>query len=186
MVESIYAEYMQKSRIFVYPFLDIRKGSEAVPIESYISWTDKYSFDDYKLICIYHLRDDDVFKKFEKQKLTGNKLFDSYYETVDGQGAYVFDMSDHKSDWNHFINGTYTKLSTNAKNMILKFFMTNKRNYHVINSYLNPELYYESYAKLLDVNEKLLREVGELCSKPDLDKETLTAEIKSIPLFHHF
>lgn len=186
MVNSVYTDYIQKSRIFVYPFLDIRKGSEAVPIESYISWTGKYTFEDYKLVCLYHLRDDDVFKKFEKVKLTGNKLFDSYYETADGQGAYVFDMSDYKSDWKHFLDGSYTKLSTNAKNMILKFFMTNKSNYHHINSYLNPEIYYENYAKLLDVSEKLLREVGELCSKPDLDKETLKAEIKSIPLFHHF
>ena len=186
MVNRVYDEYIQKSRIFIYPLLDIKKGSEAVPIESYVSWTGVFDSSEMKYVCIYHLRDDDTFKRFEKVKLTGNKLFHAYYETVDGNGAYVFDMSEYKSDWNHFIDGKYTLLSSNTKNAILKFFMTNKSNYHQINSYLNPEIYFEQYANLLNVSEKLLRDVGELCSKPDLDKETLIAEIKSISLFHHF
>jgi hypothetical protein len=61
--------------------------------------------------------------------------------------------------------------------------MANKSNYHQINSYLNPEIYYEQYANLLNVNEKILRDVGELCSKPDLKKENLKAKVKSISLF---
>lgn len=185
MITKLHKEYIQKSRLFLYPLLDIKKGSEAVPIESYISWTGLYVPEDTKFVCVYHLRDDDVFRRFEKSKLTSNKLFHSYYETVDDEGVYVFDMSDYTSDWECFVMGKYSKMTTDTKNKILKFFMANKSNYHQINSYLNPEIYYEQYANLLNVNEKVLRDVGELCSKPDLEKENLKAEIKSISLFQH-
>jgi hypothetical protein len=185
MITKLHKEYIQKSRLFIYPLLDIRKGSEAVPIESYISWTGLYAPEDMKYVCVYHLRDDDVFRRFEKNKLTSNKLFHSYYETVDDEGVYVFDMTEYTQDWDKFLIGKYSTMSTDTKNKILKFFMANKSNYHQINSYLNPEIYYEQYANLLNVSEKILRDVGELCSKPDLEKENLKAEIKSISLFQH-
>lgn len=183
MITKLYTEYIQKSRIFIYPLLDIRKGSEAVPIESYISWTGLYAPDNMKFVCVYHLRDDDVFRRFEKNKLTGNKLFHSFYETTTDEGVYVFDMSEYKQDWEKFLVGKYSQITTDTKNKILKFFMANKSNYHQINSYLNPEIYYEQYANLLNINEKILRDVGELCSKPELKKENLKAKVKSISLF---
>jgi hypothetical protein len=185
MITKLHKEYIQKSRLFLYPLLDIRKGSEAVPIESYISWTGQHAPEDMKFVCVYHLRDDDVFRRFEKNKLTSNKLFHSYYETVDDEGVYVFDMTEYTQDWDKFLTGKYSTMTADTKNKILKFFMANKSNYHQINSYLNPEIYYEQYANLLNVSEKILRDVGELCSKPDLEKENLKAEIKSISLFQH-
>lgn len=183
MITKLYTEYIQKSRLFLYPLLDIRKGSEAVPIESYVSWTGLYAPEDMKFVCVYHLRDDDVFRRFEKNKLTGNKLFHSFYETTNDEGVYVFDMTEYKHDWDQFLAGRYSQITTDTKNKILKFFMANKSNYHQINSYLNPEIYYEQYANLLNVNEKILRDVGELCSKPELKKENLKAKVKSISLF---
>lgn len=182
MIDSLYKDYIQKSRIFIYPLLDIKKGSEAVPLESYISWQGIYTLNDYKFICAYHLRDDETFKRFEKVKLINNKLFDSYYETEDNCSVYVFDLKSYSSDVDYFIDGKYSKISSEAKNKILKFFMNSKSNYHHINSYLNPEIYYEIYSRLLGVDESLLRGVGELCSKPDLEKETLISNLKSIPL----
>lgn len=184
MVIRLYSEYIQKSRIFLYPILGIPKGSEAVPIESYVSWKDMYTTDDQKYICIYPFRDDDVFRKFEKSKLTNHKLFDNYYETPDDKCIYVFDLDSHKSDYQHFLNGTYANMSQTMKDQILKFYMNNKNTYHQINSYLNPEIYYEQYAKLLTVNEKLLREVGQLCDKPNLQKENLITEVKKIAVFN--
>lgn len=182
MIDRLYKDYIQKSRIFIYPLLDIKKGSDAVPLESYISWQGIYAEKDRKFICVYHLRDDDTFKRFEKLKLVSNKLFDSYYETEDNRSVYVFDLKPYSEDLDKFISGKYSSLSAETKNKILKFFMNSKSNYHHINSYLNPEIYYEVYSKLLGVNESILRAVGELCSKPDLEKETLIANLKSIPL----
>jgi hypothetical protein len=46
----------------------------------------------------------------------------------------------------------------------------------MIESYVSPHLYFEDYAELLKVPLPLLKEVGELCSLPDLKKEML--EIK--------
>jgi hypothetical protein len=40
-----------------------------------------------------------------------------------------------------------------------------------------PEKYFSLYAQLLHVSEELLIEVGELCSKPDLEKENLVATV---------
>ena len=48
-----YMQYFQKSKIFLYPLLDIRKGEEFVPVETYIYWDGLYDESDYKYICIY-------------------------------------------------------------------------------------------------------------------------------------
>jgi hypothetical protein len=184
MIKSLQTEYIQKSRIFLYPLLDIKKGSDAVPIESYISWENKFKPEDKKFICVYCLREDDLFKKFEKIKLIGNKLFDSFYETSDDLGVYIFDYSVFGSDWDKFLVGKYSLLSSSTKTIILKFFMTNKSNYHYINSYLNPDPYFEIYAEHLDINEQVLKSIGELCSKPDMSKELLVAQEKTIKVFN--
>lgn len=183
MITKLHKEYIQKSRIFLYPLLDIQKGSEAVPVESYVCWTDKFSSDSCKFVCTYYLRDDTAFVRFEKAKLTGNKLFHSFYETEGGLGVYVFNFEDFSNDWQYFLQGKYSKLGPDVKNKILKFFLTNKATYHHINSYLHPEIYFEHYAKLLGVKESLLREVGELCSVPDFEKETLQATERKINIF---
>lgn len=185
MVTTLQTEYVQKSRIFLYPLLDIKKGSDAVPIESYISWKGKYTPEDKKFICTYHLRDDDAFKRFEKVKLLGSILFDSFYVSSDEMGIYVFDFSSFGSDWDKVMTGKFSKLSSPIKTTILKFFMANKNNYHYINSYLNPEQYFEIYAKLLEIDERVLKSVGELCSTLDFDKEMLIAEEKKITVFNY-
>jgi hypothetical protein len=183
MIKKLHSEYVQKSRIFLYPLLNIPKGSDAVPLESYISWSEKFSPNSYKFVCTYYLRDDTSFIKFEKTKLTGNKLFHSFYETDELHGVYVFDFEEYSKDWDHFLQGKYSKMSSDSKNSILKFFLNNKATYHHINSYLNPEIYFEEYAKLLNVNEGLLRSVGELCSPPDMSRETLVAKERNIDIF---
>lgn len=183
MIKKLHSEYVQKSRIFLYPLLNISKGSDAVPLESYISWSEKFSPGSYKFVCTYYLRDDESFIKFEKNRLTGNKLFHSFYETDESTGVYVFDFEEYSKDWDYFLQGKYSKMSSQSKNSILKFFLNNKATYHHINSYLNPEIYIEQYAKLLNVNEGLLRSVGELCSPPDIFRETLIAQERKIDIF---
>ena len=39
--------------------------------------------------------------------------------------------------------------------------------------FLTPSDGFDDYAKFLDIDVKTLEEIGELCSKPDLEKETL-------------
>jgi hypothetical protein len=41
-------------------------------------------------------------------------------------------------------------------------------------------MYYDLYSKILECDKKLLEEVGELCDKPDFEKETLSVNIKEL------
>jgi hypothetical protein len=74
--------------------------------------------EDMKLICKYHVRTDNEYKEFEKNVLLKhNRLCD--YVTVDNDTAiFTFDFSDLAEDWDHFINGRYSKLSNKTKDTI--------------------------------------------------------------------
>jgi len=178
MVKNLYSRYTQKSRMFLYPLLGIRRGSAVVPIESYISVAGLIKPDDHKLVCLYHLRTDLEFRLFEKGKLLNNSRFENFHEIEDDKGLYIFDFSDKPALWDCFTTGKYSKIDSESKKMILDFFNNNPANKDLINSYLNPDKYFNEYAKYLNIEPRILREVGELCSLPDFEKETLKADVK--------
>ena len=66
VINALYKKYFQKSKIFLYPLLDIKRGTSVVPSETYLSWNDTINSEDMKLICTYHFRTDDEYTKFEK------------------------------------------------------------------------------------------------------------------------
>ena len=105
MIKSLYTDYFQKSKIFLYPALGIARGTSVTPIETYTSWTGHYDHKDYKLIVTYHLRSDKDFMMFEKAKLLGNPYFMDFYESTDDKGIYVFDYSEFESDWEYYLEG---------------------------------------------------------------------------------
>jgi len=178
-LNSVYKKYFQKSKVFLYPLLDIKRGVSVVPIETYVSWDDYYNSEDMKLICLYDIRTDDEYKKFETNVLLKhNRLCD--YVKVNSQIVLTFDFSDLEDDWFHFIHGRYSKFSMNTKQKILNFFDKNSGNYAYMHSYLIPEKYFSNYAELLNVDAQLLIKVGELCTKPDLSKEKLILEIADL------
>jgi hypothetical protein len=180
MITSLYNDYSQKSRVFLYPLLKIQRGVSVTPICTYTSWVDHYDHSDYKLICTYHMRDDKEFYMFEKSKLFGNKLFEDFYHLDEGKGMYVFDYQDFKSDWDKYLSGKYSTFSDGVKSTILSFFAKSKTNYEYVDSYLNPSKYYDTYSRLLNCDRSVLENVIELCDKPDLDKETVDVKIKSL------
>ena len=51
-----------------------------------------------------------------------------------------------------------------------------------IDSFLNPDKYFKHYAEMINVKEKLLREVGELCDPPNIERETLIISVKNLEL----
>jgi hypothetical protein len=180
MIKSLYEGYFQKSGVFLFPILEIPKGTSVTPLGTYILLQDYYSEDDCKLITTYHLRDDPQFIAFEKAKLLGNRYYDYYLETTDNVGVYVFDLSDYKKDWDCFMQGNYSKMSKDLKLIVLSHYAKSKKNYVYVDSYLNPEMYFDMYSKLLGCSINLLKSVGELCDKPDLQKETLDIKIKDL------
>jgi len=94
--------------------------------------------------------------------------------------VYIFDFSDIKDDWNLFVNGKYSQMSDNIKRKILNFFEKNSGNYTYVKGFLYPETHFKDYARILNVDVELLESVGELCDKPDLDKEMLLIEVADL------
>lgn len=178
-LNSVYKKYFQKSKVFLYPLLGIKRGVSVVPVETYISWHGYYNSEDMKLICVYDVRTDDEYITFEKNILLGHTRLSDYVK-VNSQAVFTFDFSDLEDDWFHFIDGKYSKISMNLKQKILSFFDKYSGNYAYMHSYLIPEKYFSNYAELLDVEPEMLIKVGELCSKPDQAKEILVMDIADL------
>lgn len=179
---SVNRSYFQKSKVFIYPLLGIKKGESVSLIETYIGWKDKVHHDDCKLVCLYHLRTDKEFLEFEKRKLLSNIYFQEFFEVGDNKGVYIFDMRKYEDDWPNFIAGKYSKLSGRMKSSAINFQPKNTSNFAYINSFMYPEKYFGIYEELLKVDIKLLKNVGELCDRPDLEKEILIANVKDLEI----
>ena len=180
VIDALYRKYFQKSKIFMYPLLDIRRGTSVVPIETYLSWNTTLGSEDTKLVCVYETRKDSEYIKFEKQVLLKHNRLCDFVRVDETKTVVTFDFSDLSDDWFYFIEGKYSKMSINTKRKILDFFDKKSGNYAYVESYLFPEKHFETYARLLDVDVDFLKSVGELCTKPDLDKEKLLIEVADL------
>jgi hypothetical protein len=177
LIEALHTEYFQKSKVLFYPLLGIKRGCPAIPDQTYLSWQGYLTPEDKKLITVYTRREDSEYQVFEKNVLLGHKRVSDYIPLPDNQVLISFDFSDLEDDWNHFINGRYSKMHPDLKRKVRDHFNKNSSTYVYVDSYLFPEKYFSLYASLLGADEELLREVGELCSKPDLERENLIAEV---------
>lgn len=182
VIKSLYKDYFQKSRVFLYPALDIKRGVSVTPIETYMAWEDHYPIDAAKFICLYHLRDDEFFKQFEKVKLLGNKFYHDFKQVEEKKGVYVFDFDSMLEDWFYITNGKYSKISNDFKLKIRHYIGVNSPNLPYVESFLYPERFFKLYAEMMGVEEKVLRDVGELCSKPEVNKETLNISVLNLEL----
>jgi len=179
VIKKIYAEYFQKSRVFLFPVLGIKRGS-IIPIQSYIGWEGTIKPADRRLVCLYYRREDPDFRTFERKMLLENTLFESYHEVTERRAVYTFDLSKYAGDWEHFLNGRYSKLSEPVKSKIKEYFRGQDRNYAYVCSYVHPEKYFAIYSDLLKCSMRDLKIAGELCDRPDVDKETLQVELKGL------
>lgn len=179
-LNSVYRKYFQKSKVFLYPLLGIKRGTSVTPTETYLSWNADYVPEDMKLVCVYNIRTDQEYVLFEKNVLLKHTRLIDYVKVNDDTAVYTFDFSDLGDDWNHFINGRYSKINTNLKQQIINFFDKYSGNYSYMHSYLFPEKYFSEYAEMLGADVELLKQVGELCSKPDLEQEKLILEIANL------
>lgn len=179
-IKSLYRDYFQKSRVFLYPALEIKRGVSVTPIQTYVGWEGHYQPQDRKFICLYNIRDDEEFMRFERTRLTGNRLFHDFIQVDEDTGVYVFDFGEFGYDWECFLQGRYSKMGPIHKRKIRDFYGSYSSNYEYIDSFLDPPRYQKIYAELLDVDIDLLKEVGELCSKPNLEDELLAMKINPI------
>lgn len=176
VINALYKKYFQKSKIFAYPLLDIKRGTQIVPSETYFSWNNMFKPEDRKLICVYETEDPN-FAQFEKTTLLKHTRLCHYSKLSSVQAVYVFDFSDLGSDWDHMVHGRYSRITNEIKRKIVNFFDKQSGNYIYVTSYMFPEKFFNRYAEILKVSVSLLEEVGELCDKPDLEKENLLVEV---------
>ena len=175
-VKSVYAKYFQKSKVFLYPLLGFKRGIKVVPSETYVAWEPYYIPEDMKLVCLYHPNKSNEYEKYEKQVLLKhNRLCDVKQINLHNK-LFVFDFCDIKDDWEAFLQGKYSKISSKNKGIIKGFFDINSANYVYMNSYLYPDKYFDDYAECLNVDIDILKVVGELCETPNIEKETLSVK----------
>lgn len=121
------------------------------------------------------------WEKFETEVLMSNRNFTGFYESEEDY-IYTFNLSDWSEDWSNFISGSYSKFSSDAKDKIVNFRWKNlaeeerKKLYCYLYPYKDECI--TSFAKELtteprdlEANIQMLREIGELCNKPDLRLE---------------
>ena len=172
---SVYTQYFQKSKVFLYPLLKLKKGAEFVPSETYICWKEIYDVEDYKFICVYHSKRNSKFIDFEFKFLKNHDLLENIIHLPGNKNVYVFNFKSYTFDYNKFVEGKYSQFSIGAKNQITNFFGTVGKLSDYIQSFLDPEDYHESYAKALEVDIQTIQDVYEVCSIPNLEKETLVS-----------
>jgi hypothetical protein len=183
MIDKLYGKYFQKSKSFLYPALGIKRTSSTMPSGTYVSLNGKIEPEDVKLICTFQQTDSEEFKIFEEQMLLSNPLFVEKISIKD-YNLYVFDLEIYQADWYNFIVGKYSKLSAHLKRAIKIYYGEKSTEYKYIETYLYPEKYFETYAKLLDVDVELLVKTGELCNPCDLEKENLKIPVEDLEVLN--
>jgi len=179
MIDRLYGKYFQKSRAFLYPALGIKKGSYITPSGTYISLSGRIEPEDVKLICTFRDDQSEGFKSFENQMLLTNPLFVEKI-CIKDFNLYVFDLEIYQADFFNFLLGKYSKISNHLKKAIKNYYGENSAEYKFIETYLYPDKYFETYAKLLNVKTDILNNVGELCDPCDLDKEILKIPVEDL------
>jgi hypothetical protein len=126
-----------------------------------------------------------AFEQFFIKKVMTNERFLNSELLNEYTVRVVFDLSDIKEDVNLVKQGRYSLISESTKRKLINYYPMNHANAPFLESYLHPEKYFANYANLLDVSEKLLREVGELCDKPNFENEHIVLS-ENISLKHVF
>ena len=115
---KLFKEYFQKSKVFLYPLLNIPKGSKYIPEEVYMHCNSKeYVGDEYKLFCVYKGNGSRSFEAFETIKLLKNELFVDYKDLGNGHNLYVFDLSVYPQTWIAVRKGMYSKINEREKKL---------------------------------------------------------------------
>ncbi len=169
-MNNVYTQYFQKSRVFLYPLLRL-KDVKFAPTETFICWEEIYSEQDYKILCVYHHQRNAQFKQFE-EFLNQHKMFEKLISIDVKKQLGVFTLKRYKYDYNCFLEGKYSKFSYGAKSLILNYFGNKGEMSKHIESFLDPQPYHEIYSEALNVPLEDIKNVYEVCSVPDINKET--------------
>ena len=167
------SHYLQKSHLLLYPLLGMAmRDTKFKPTNTNL----EYGGEDNscKLICLYEpeLLDEDYYT-FRNKVLLNNPYF-CELKILIGRNIVKFDLKkDFEKDYNHFINGKYSKFSETTKQIIGNYYSGNEISKVMIDSHLNPEEYHQAYADFLATSVELIKHNFETLTPPDLEKEVL-------------
>lgn len=189
--ETRQKENKEWSNEFLLPLTGLRKTGE-YSINSYMFWKEN-STNDYKLvITLEGARYEDLLEYSRKTifPILDKKgyLLESY--DIDGMIVYILDMSEWAWDIDRFIEGKYSKLSSEAKKLIERYH-TNSKNQ--ISLQLVAILYPNKPQALLDKKTPLqyaaesygfnlndMEKIGELGSLYNELDETLITDVNDL------
>jgi hypothetical protein len=172
---TIYKNYTQKSRMFLYSILGIPRGAIFIPVESFLSLKDIYQINDCRLICLYNQCNSDDFEIFSEQVIKKCKLFEKTIKISENECLFIFDFKQYKYDWNQIINGRYSRITYDFKWKILSFYRLNKINQTLIKKILFPNDHFNEFASYFGVETELIKDVGELLDCPNFEREELNS-----------
>lgn len=178
-IGKLHTEYFNKGTVFLYHLLNIPRNKTKGLIEVYLSWDKRYTIYDNKLICTFDTTNSE-FRSFEHTYLIHHQLKIEVLER-DNISTYTFNLSEYESSFKLILEGKYSLLQDKVKQSILWHYQDSFIFHNIIYSWLYPEEYYQFYATKLNVSIDNIKG-GELCSKPDLDKENyvLTTNIEVV------
>ena len=176
-ITKLRSSYFQKSKFFLYPMLRIPRIIS--PTKTYLFWEDKYGRKDYRLICEYKNFTIDTDRVIEKKNLFAHSMYDNFYETDDTL-IYVFNLVKHKEILDIFIEGKYSQIPKAYKNAILAYYDQDLGTRPYMESFLYPDLHFDTYSDLLNVDIDIIKTTGELSNKPNLKFETFNKPIKNL------
>lgn len=187
-INEPYSRYFQKSMVFLFPLAGIPLHDEIKPLKSYIHLPGLVDIDSPEIILEFEKHTEVI--QFLDPIIARNPRL----KKISGLSERLFvlvDLSQYKEQYLFFLNGSYSRFDQKVKQQILNFHTKNKANLAYIHSFLYPERYFSQYAKLFDISENILQEVGELIDKPNLLKETLNYKgisvsmLQSRPTIHY-
>lgn len=193
MIDLFKREYWSKSYAFLLPLTGMPKTLE-FEVTTYLQWNE-YSIDNYNLIVkvVYGQRYD-AFQDYFNKVINENKdafVVESY--DFEGFTILIYDISMWKADIGIFLKGKYSKFSKRAKDKIEIFHIFYKDKKKKINfriySCLNPMVKQvlldnltaiEYAARHYDMEYEVMEKIGEICSKCELERETLILDASHV------
>jgi hypothetical protein len=158
--KEFYNNYFQKSRVFCYSVLGIKKGIPHPPEECYMALKDHYFYEDCKLILHYKNCNSKTFQLHSEKVLQKCALFEKIINVNVSEKLFIFDFTLHKKDWMKILNGQYSKISHNYKKAIEKFYENDPVNLSVVSKILYPFRHYSEFATIIEVPSIMFKEVG--------------------------
>ena len=175
VVNSQHSAYKQFKQVLME--LEVRKTTEeTIKIDQRKNLAEQRLFDE-KIAVETSPAQKEIYE-IEKEKLITHKNLDSVYD-YENNIIYVFDLNFIGDDYDKIINGEYSKISDTSKNILCGYYGITTPEWIYIESYLYPSKYIKTYSEILNVDEDILWDAGELCDKPNMTKEKCIIKLKN-------